>query len=246
MQFLNGKKKMRYTLALALLLSLMSANGAWAEDPSNGEEGGEEPPEWFLADGQIYDKIDSLTGEDGPVANNTANIAKNADAIAEEAEARVKADDDIRALISENGGSFTALDGKIRELDTRINRVGAGAAALAALHPLDFDPDDKLVFSVGVGHYRNTNSGAIGAFYRPDEKTMFNIGGTLGNAENMFNFGLSLGLDRSSKSLPSRAVLNKELVALRAQVGLQDKQIEHQNEKISQLTAMVEQLMAKK
>jgi autotransporter adhesin len=88
-----------------------------------------------------------------------------------------------------------------------MNMVGAGAAALAALHPLDFDPDDKLAFSVGVGHYRGASSGAIGMFYRPDEKTMFSIGGTVGNAENMFNFGLSVGLDRVDKRLPSRAVI---------------------------------------
>jgi hypothetical protein len=103
--------------------------------------------------------------------------------------------------------ALNSLDGQLRELDTRMNRVGAGAAALAALHPLDFDPDDKLAFSVGVGHYRGASSGAIGMFYRPDEKTMFSIGGTVGNAENMFNFGLSVGLDRVDKRLPSRAVI---------------------------------------
>lgn len=100
-----------------------------------------------------------------------------------------------------------------------MDKVGAGAAALAALHPLDFDPDDKLTFSAGMGNYRGENAAAIGAFYRPDEKTMLSVGGTVGNGENMVNVGLSFALDRTNRVTNSRTAMAKEIVELRAQVA---------------------------
>ena len=90
------------------------------------------------------------------------------------------------------------MDGAIDKLGDRMSKVGAGAAALAALHPLDFDPDEKLSFSAGVGNYRGETAAALGAFYRPDEKVMFSIGGTFGNGENMVNAGITFALDRTS------------------------------------------------
>lgn len=80
---------------------------------------------------------------------------------------------------------------RINQLGNRVNKVGAGAAALAALHPMDFDPDDKLTFSAGYGNYGGENAAAIGAYYRPDEKVMFSVAGTVGNGENMVNAGVS-------------------------------------------------------
>ena len=87
---------------------------------------------------------------------------------------------------------------RINKLGSRVNKVGAGAAALAALHPMDFDPDDKLTFSAGYGNYAGENAAAIGAYYRPDEKVMFSVAGTVGNGENMVNAGVSFALDRTN------------------------------------------------
>ena len=127
--------------------------------------------------------------------------------------------DDIRAVNDKITSEVTRLDGRVDKLDGRVDKVGAGAAALAALHPLDFDPDDKLTFSAGMGNYRGENAAAIGAFYRPDEKTMLSVGGTVGNGENMVNVGLSFALDRTNRVTNSRTAMAKEIVELRAQVA---------------------------
>ena len=116
----------------------------------------------------------------------------------------------------------------ITNVDSRARKGVAGAAALAALHPLDFDPDDKLTFAAGVGNYRGETAAAIGAFYRPDEKVMFSIGGSMGNGENVVNAGVSFSLDRTPRQTSSRTAMAREIVELREQV--------------SQLTAIVNQL----
>ena len=107
---------------------------------------------------------------------------------------------------------------RINQLGSRVNKVGAGAAALAALHPMDFDPDDKLTFSAGYGNYGGENAAAIGAYYRPDEKVMFSIGGTVGNGENMVNAGVSFSLDRTNHVSNSRTAMAREILDLRAEV----------------------------
>ena len=107
---------------------------------------------------------------------------------------------------------------RINQLGSRVNKVGAGAAALAALHPMDFDPDDKLTFSAGYGNYGGENAAAIGAYYRPDEKVMFSVGGTVGNGENMFNAGVSFSLDRTNHVSNSRTAMAREILDLRAEV----------------------------
>ncbi len=107
----------------------------------------------------------------------------------------------------------------ISKLGSRLNKVGAGAAALAALHPMDFDPDDKLTFAAGVGNYGGENAAAIGAYYRPDEKVMFSVGGTMGNGENMVNAGISFALDRTNHVSNSRTAMAREIVDLRAEIN---------------------------
>ena len=107
---------------------------------------------------------------------------------------------------------------RINQLGNRVNKVGAGAAALAALHPMDFDPDDKLTFSAGYGNYGGENAAAIGAYYRPDEKVMFSVGGTVGNGENMVNAGVSFSLDRTNHVSNSRTAMAREILDLRAEV----------------------------
>lgn len=125
---------------------------------------------------------------------------------------------------------FSELDHRVDSLGSRVDKVGAGAAALAALHPMDFDPDDKLTFAAGYGNYKGKNAAAVGAFYRPDEKVMFSIGGTFGNGENMVNAGISFSLDRTARVSNSRTAMAKEIVDLRANVA--------------NLTALVGQLTA--
>ena len=140
----------------------------------------------------------------------------------------------------------TNLGDQISNVDSRANKGIAGAAALAALHPLDFDPDDKLQFSAGMGHYRGKTAAAVGLFYRPDEKVMFNIGGTMGNGENLINAGVTFSLDRTPRVTGSRTALTKEVVHLREQVAKQDQQLAMQGAQIAQLTALVSQLTGKK
>lgn len=109
---------------------------------------------------------------------------------------------------------------RINQLGSRVNKVGAGAAALAALHPMDFDPDDKLTFSAGYGNYGGENAAAIGAYYRPDEKVMFSVAGTVGNGENMVNAGISFALDRTNHVSNSRTALAREVIDLRGQLAV--------------------------
>ena len=119
-----------------------------------------------------------------------------------------------------NGGQLFDTNRRLNNLGSRVNKVGAGAAALAALHPIDFDPDDKLTFSAGYGNYAGENAAAIGAYYRPDEKVMFSVAGTVGNGENMVNAGVSFALDRTNHVSNSRTALAREVIDLRGQLAV--------------------------
>lgn len=107
---------------------------------------------------------------------------------------------------------------RINQLGNRINKVGAGAAALAALHPLDFDPDDKWDFAAGYGNYNGENAAAVGAYYRPNEDTMFSVGGSFGNGENMVNAGVSLKLGQGNHVSTSKVAMAKEIKDLRKEM----------------------------
>lgn len=107
---------------------------------------------------------------------------------------------------------------RINQLGDRVNKVGAGAAALAALHPLDFDPDDKWDFAAGYGNYNGENAAAIGAYYRPNEDTMFSVGGSFGNGENMVNAGVSLKLGQGNHVSTSKVAMAKEIKDLRKEM----------------------------
>lgn len=130
---------------------------------------------------------------------------------------QVKADINNRINGVEN--QVISNSNRINQLGNRVNKVGAGAAALAALHPMDFDPDDKLTFSAGYGNYGGENAAAIGAYYRPDEKVMFSVAGTVGNGENMVNAGVSFALDRTNHVSNSRTALAREVIDLRGQLA---------------------------
>lgn len=133
------------------------------------------------------------------------------------------------------GTQITNVSNQVNNMDKRINRVGAGAAALAALHPLDFNPDDKWDFAVGYGNYKSADAVAVGAFYRPNEDTMFSVGGSFGGGENMMNAGLSLKLGQGKHVSTTGVATVKEIQELREHISRQDEQI-------AQLTALVNQL----
>ena len=136
-----------------------------------------------------------------------------------------------------NSNNISMLSNSVNKLDNRIDRVGAGAAALAALHPLDFDPDAKWDFAAGYGNYRGANAVAVGAYYRPNEDVMFSVGGSMGGGENMVNAGVSLKIGAGNSGVTtSRVAMAKEIKAMRDVVAKQDAQIQ-------KLTAMVNALV---
>ena len=143
----------------------------------------------------------------GQITNNTTNITKNTN--------------DIKNI-----------KGDLSKMDKRVNKSVAGAAALAALHPLDFDPDAKWDFAAGYGHYRSGDAAAIGAFYRPNEDVQLSVGSTVGSDETVFNAGLSVKVGAHSGVSRSRVAIGKEVLALK-------KTVAEQNAQIQKLTALL-------
>lgn len=156
--------------------------------------------------------------------------------------------------VTSNTQNINYLNGRVGELGDRINKVGAGAAALAALHPLDFDPDDKWDFAAGVGNYRNATAAAVGLFYRPNERTMFNLGWTMGDNRNMVNGGFSVKFGKSNKYVKySKAEMasvidnqSREIAELKAKDAQNAKDNAEMKAEIEALRKQVEALAAKK
>jgi autotransporter adhesin len=124
-----------------------------------------------------------------------------------------------------NGSQLYGTETRINRLGNRINHVGAGAAALAGLHPLDFDPDDKWDFAAGYGNYKNANAVAIGAYYRPNEDTMFSVGGSFSGGENMVNVGVSWKFGQKSHISRSRVSMAKDMLAMKNQIETLTKKL---------------------
>ena len=129
---------------------------------------------------------------------------------------------------------------KVGELGTRVNRVGAGAAALAALHPLDFDPDDKWDFAAGYGNYKDAHAVSVGAFYRPNEDTMFSVGGSFGGGENMVNAGVSLKLGQGNHVSTSKVAMAKEIVDLRDENKDLKKRLDTMEQKMNSILGILD------
>jgi autotransporter adhesin len=138
------------------------------------------------------------------------------------------------------GDNITNMGNKLHNLDNRVDKVGAGAAALAALHPLDFDPDDKWDFAAGYGHYNGRNAYALGLFYRPNEDTMFSVGSTLGNGENLLNAGLSLKFGQGNHVSTTRVAMAKEILDLRADNKAMHEQINTMNNRLNTVLGMLD------
>ncbi len=154
-----------------------------------------------------------------------------------------KAIDDALAEI----GAGTGVTERLNRVEDDIAKVGAGAAALAAMHPENFDPADKWSFAVGYGHYKNANAGALGAFYKPNLDTTVSIGGTIGNGDPMLNAGVSFKLGRRSARLSqnaSNSQLVQEVNVLRAENASQAEKIDSQAQEIRELKAQMAQVLA--
>ena len=160
-------------------------------------------------------------------------------AIVSEKERAQLVDGQLSQAITNNSEAISGINNRLDRTNTRLDKVGAGAAALAALHPLEYDPDDKFTFSVGMGNYSGENAAAIGAFYRPNEKLMFSLGGSMGNGENMVNLGMSIGLDKANglAKLSKRELIQK--------VNAVENENDILADRVAKLEAMVAQLIAK-
>ena len=191
----------------------VSATAVTAGKTSISDEG-------VKVDGKTYISADGLNANNNKITNVVdGTVEKDSkDAINGGQLHQAKADINNRIDGVEN--QVISNSNRIGQLSSRVNKVGAGAAALAALHPMDFDPDDKLTFSAGYGNYGGENAAAIGAYYRPDEKVMFSVGGTVGNGENMVNAGISFALDRTNHVSNSRTALAREVIDLRGQLAV--------------------------
>ena len=135
-----------------------------------------------------------------------------------------------------NVSQLNATNSAVNKLGSRVNRVGAGAAALAALHPLDFDPDDKWDFAAGYGNYKDASAVAVGAYYRPNEDTMFSVGGSFGGGENMVNAGVSFKVGQGNHVSTSRVAMAKEIKDLRQDVANLNAIVNRQSALIDKLT----------
>ena len=176
------------------------------------------------------------------INNNTTNIDKNKTEINKNRDDINKNTDDIKNLkgnvtdiqnnITNINNNMNSFKGDLSKMDKRIDKSVAGAAALAALHPLDFDPDAKWDFAAGYGHYRSGDAAAIGAFYRPNEDVQLSVGSTVGGDETVFNAGLSVKVGAHSGVSRSRVAIGKEVLALK-------KTVAEQNAQIQKLTALL-------
>ena len=172
-----------------------------------------------------YDRKD-----DGTVDNTHITLNKGGDAvtITNVAAGTVSADSKdavngsqlyaTNQAVENNSIAIGNVAGSVSRLSSRVNQVGAGAAALAALHPLDFDPDDKWDFAAGYGNYAGANAVALGMYYRPNEDTMFSVGGSMGGGENMVNAGVSFKLGQGNNVSTSRVAMAKEIKDLRKEL----------------------------
>lgn len=203
--------------------------------------------------------VNSVTVNDGPTINSTG-IDMNGKKISNLADGDIYEGSHDAVTGGQLWNVEQGMNNQVRHLDKKINRVGAGAAALAALHPLDFDADDKWNIAAGVGAYKGTSAMALGAFYRPNEVTQLSIGGAFGNGENMWNMGISWRTGSGeSYSGKSKAELVRMVNAMEArdaqqdaiikqqQVDIQKQQegLAKQEAEINELKAMVQRLLAK-
>lgn len=162
---------------------------------------------------------ETRTASDGFVTKTSSTAGENILALDKQVEANTNSINNINQTVNNMGG-------QINKLGTRINKVGAGAAALAALHPQDFDPDDKWDVAAGYGNYKDANAAAVGAFYHPNEDTMISVGGSFGGGENMVNAGVSVKLGQGNHVTTSRVAMAREILDMKQKM----EKLEAQNQ----------------
>lgn len=213
-------------------------------DTKDNADGSHEYTVNVKADGKVESGSTKIVS--GGTVYNETRVAKDGNFVKQSN----TAGENLSALdnqVTANTESIYHMNGRISDLDNRVNKVGAGAAALAALHPLDFDPDDKWDFAVGYGNYRNANSVALGAFYRPNEDTMFSLGTNFGNGENMFNAGLSFKIGQGGSGITtSKTAMAKKIESLENTVDQQDKKIAELEALVKEQGEMIRQYVGKK
>lgn len=213
-------------------------------DTKDNADGSHEYTVHVKADGKV--EAGSTKIVSGDTVYNETRVAKDGTFVKQSN----TAGENLSALdnqVTANTESIYHMNGRISDLDNRVNKVGAGAAALAALHPLDFDPEDKWDFAVGYGNYRNANSVALGAFYRPNEDTMFSLGTNFGNGENMFNAGLSFKIGQGGSGITtSKTAMAKKIESLENTVDQQDKKIAELEALVKEQGEMIRQYVGKK
>ncbi|KAF1683725.1 YadA-like family protein [Veillonella sp. R32] len=186
-------------------------------------------------DNRVSDNTQSINDLDGRVTNNTNAIT------------------DLTDRMNNSDTAISGLNNRVDKLSTRVNKIGAGAAALAGLHPLDFDDDSKLTFAAGFGAYKNEQAAALGAFYRPNENLMVSFATAVGNSENMYNAGLSFRFGQSSpyQGLSKAELVNalenqgKDIEALKAKASEVDT-VKAENAALNERLAKLEALLAAK
>ena len=181
-----------------------------------------------ISNKQAITAVDTKVG-DGKLDNGTSNLTEGIN--------------QNYQAIQDNSKAIGVLGSAVNKLDTRVNRVGAGAAALAALQPLDYDPENKWDFAAGYGNYGGASAVAIGTYYRPNETTLLSLGGSFGGGENMVNAGLSvkIGAGQSGRRM-ARKELSQEITALREIINSQAAANEQQNAEIAALKEIIEEL----
>ena len=239
----NNGKKNSVTVATKDTRNTVKAGENVTLDTKDNADGSHEYTVNVKADGKV--EAGSTKIVSGGTVYNETRVAKDGTFVKQSN----TAGENLTALdnqVTSNTESIYHMNNRVSNLDNRINKVGAGAAALAALHPLDFNPDDKWNFAVGYGNYRNANSVAVGAFYQPNENTMFNVATNFGNGENMINAGVSFKIGKgNSYAGISKAQLVAENQQLKENDALQDQKIQKQDQEIQELKKALEELKSR-
>lgn len=240
----NNGKKNSVTVATKDTRNTVKAGENVTLDTKDNADGSHEYTVHVKADGKVEAGNTKIVS--GGTVYNETRVAKDGTFVKQSN----TAGENLSALdnqVTSNTESIYHINNRVSNLDNRVNKVGAGAAALAALHPLDFDPEDKWDFAVGYGNYRNANSVALGAFYRPNEDTMFSLGTNFGNGENMFNAGLSFKIGQGGSGITtSKTAMAKKIESLENTVDQQDKKIAELEALVKEQGEMIRQYVGKK
>ena len=231
-------KDNKVTIGLEDNYSKKAAGNIVIKDVAKASDLEQETKERKDADKVITETIGAANKDELKTAYQHTTYIKNSTTLVEADKALDKAIGKNAGDIKKNTETINILGKQVGNLDTRVNRVGAGAAALAALHPLDFDPDDKWDFAAGYGNYKGANAAAIGAYYRPNEDTMFSVGGSFGGGENMVNAGVSVKLGQGNHVSTSKVAMAKDMLAMQKRMAEMEAQMAKMQGFIGALTGM--------